>query len=1276
MGTSHFTPSKGLNFSLLRISILIVLIIFKGHAVMAQTPSAATSTVSASSRIVATNGTTTLTIQLKDGSGNNITSGGASVSFNTPSAGSIGSVTDNNNGTYTAVYTAGVSAGSITITPRLSGVDFTNTVVITVGNGQLLKSNPAGTSTNTTSYSTAGGLALVLGLDVDYLIVGGGGGGGGGVNASGAGGGGGGGGGRVSTGSTAVEFTSHTATVGSGGAGGNGASSTADASPGTSGGSSSIFGITSSGGGAGGGGKTGGGQSDKAGDGGESAEVVSGSQTTRTGGYNDWDGAGGGAGAGSNGSNGVDISGAGGKGGNGGNGVVSSINGNSVTYGGGGGGGGSWDGSGSYYNDGSGGTGGSGGGGQGAQLTSTNAVAGTNNLGGGGGGGGYTNGSASTTIGGAGGSGVVIIRYQGSDIATGGSKSTVTVSSQSYNVHTFNEGGTFSLTPTNAYLSTLSASYSGVLSGTGALTYNNLGTLDLTGANTYSGGTNILNGTLKFSGVQANVSTNLITLTGSSTLVFNVQDVFTNHTGTPFPSITLNNGTTLTNSGAVYNVLGPLTLSGGTISYNSNSPVAGKAFAFKNTVTVNGSTTSTISGDGFELGASGVSAVTFDVSDGSAEQDLLISGVLRNGAATNNFFSPQASSLTKAGSGKMVLSGSNTYTGSTTISAGVLNIQNNTGAGTTAGGVTVSSGAALELQGGITIGAEALTINSSGVSSGGALRNISGNNTWGGTITQASASRINSDAGTLTLSASNAITGTYNLTIGGAGNTTVSGTITTGTGTLTKDGTGTLTLAGTNTYTGTTTVSAGTLQLNRTGGTTIPSTNNVTVSGGILKVSTSQELNNLSVTSGTLVVDAGVTLTISGTFTGGGTITNNGTIVIKGSSTFPGSTTTISAMNNLEINRPAGVTLDKDMTVTGTLTLTSGVLDVSTTTLTVSGTISGATSAKYIKTSSTGGLKQSVSNSAVAFPVGNSSYNPITLTNNTGAADNFTARVIDEVYANGTSSGTTVSTLRVKRTWDIAKTTPSANAGTGVDMVFNWDPASHTSGTLVIPKMYHYESSSWVKKSIISNTTYDVVAGTLTFTGYKGDFSPFAIMDDGTALPVTWISFTGRAIHGEVELNWSTASEQNNSHFEVERSADAVLFNKIGRVNAAANPRIRNDYRYIDQQPIIGRSFYRLKQVDMDGKFSYSSIIQISGVVPQGFRTWVLPGTSQLTLQIPQTITTASTLQVYDAAGRMVVSKQVLPGLNQVDLTMQSGGVYYVRVLQGSLMLYSGSVVK
>ena len=78
---------------------------------------------------------------------------------------------------------------------------------------------------------------------------------------------------------------------------------------------------------------------------------------------------------------------------------------------------------------------------------------------------------------------------------------------------------------------------------------------------------------------------------------------------------------------------------------------------------------------------------------------------------------------------------------------------------------------------------------------------------------------------------------------------------------LTKSGTGTITLTGQCTHTGTNTVTAGVLKLNRTGGNTLPSTSSVTVNGGSLQISTDQTLNSITLTSGTLIIDPGVTLT-------------------------------------------------------------------------------------------------------------------------------------------------------------------------------------------------------------------------------------------------------------------------------------------------------------------------------------------------------------------------------------------------------------------------------
>jgi autotransporter-associated beta strand protein len=230
--------------------------------------------------------------------------------------------------------------------------------------------------------------------------------------------------------------------------------------------------------------------------------------------------------------------------------------------------------------------------------------------------------------------------------------------------------------------------------------------------------------------------------------------------------------------------------------------------------------------------------------------DTTISGTIANGGTATS------GNLTKNDAGTLVLSGANTYTGTTTVSAGVLNIRHATALGTTAGGTAVSSGAALELQGGIAVDAEALSLNGTGISSAGALRNISGVNTYGGLITLAGASRINSDSGTLTLdvASGDAITGTQNLTFGGAGNVTVADPIATSTGTLTKDGAGTLALSGANTYTGATDVNAGTLLVN---------------SPGSLAAASAVTVNNTGTLGGTGTIGGAVTVNSGGTLAPG-----------------------------------------------------------------------------------------------------------------------------------------------------------------------------------------------------------------------------------------------------------------------------------------------------------------------------------------------------------------------------------------------------------------------
>lgn len=255
--------------------------------------------------------------------------------------------------------------------------------------------------------------------------------------------------------------------------------------------------------------------------------------------------------------------------------------------------------------------------------------------------------------------------------------------------------------------------------------------------------------------------------------------------------------------------------------------------------------------------------------------------------------------VTKSGTGNWILSGANSYSGATSISAGALTIQNASALGSTTGTTTVSSGAALRLQGGIAVGAEPLRVAGTGISTTGALRNMSGTNSFAGPITLTAATRVNSDADELTLSGP--IGGAFGMTFGGAGATNVSGTIATGAASLTKDGAGRLTLSAANSYTGLTTISNGTLAY---GVSDAIFDGGISVNGAAATLDIGEfadTVGAVTLTSGRIIGTTGVltgtsyTLssgTVSAILGGSGAVskTGAGTVVLNGANTLTGVT--------------------------------------------------------------------------------------------------------------------------------------------------------------------------------------------------------------------------------------------------------------------------------------------------------------------------------------------------------------------------------------------------
>jgi hypothetical protein len=179
---------------------------------------------------------------------------------------------------------------------------------------------------------------------------------------------------------------------------------------------------------------------------------------------------------------------------------------------------------------------------------------------------------------------------------------------------------------------------------------------------------------------------------------------------------------------------------------------------------------------------------------------------------------------------------------------------------------------------------------------------------------------------------------------------------------------------------------------------------------------------------------------------------------------------------------------------------------------------------------------------------------------------------------------------------------------------------------------------------------------------------------DLSTLPVSLTSFKGDLQNNEVALNWRTASEQNNSYFELLRAGEDKNFVSIAKVNGNGTKNEVSDYYYTDKSPLAGNNYYQLKQVDFDGK---STIHENVVVVKSGFATTSLAIMSNadngLKVNIQADQKSKGTLTLFNINGQKVFEANVVlnQGFNEFNYQTLSieKGVYIAKVSAGSLQL-------
>ena len=203
----------------------------------------------------------------------------------------------------------------------------------------------------------------------------------------------------------------------------------------------------------------------------------------------------------------------------------------------------------------------------------------------------------------------------------------------------------------------------------------------------------------------------------------------------------------------------------------------------------------------------------------------------------------------------------------------------------------------------------------------------------------------------------------------------------------------------------------------------------------------------------------------------------------------------------------------------------------------------------------------------------------------------------------------------------------------------------------------------------MTSPTHGYSGGITTGSGNDG---VFVYLPD-VVMTVTLFDFSGEAQSKQNLLHWATASEQNNTGFEVQRSSDSYGFTKIGFVTTQAingSSNVKLNYDFIDKNYSESANYYRLKQIDKDGKFSYSNIVVLkdkNAIEPGLITMYPNPAKNMLNIQIASSGNNKIMLLVTDLAGRCVMNKVTNVGngesIVQLNVSSFAAGTYFLKVV-------------
>jgi Secretion system C-terminal sorting domain len=483
-----------------------------------------------------------------------------------------------------------------------------------------------------------------------------------------------------------------------------------------------------------------------------------------------------------------------------------------------------------------------------------------------------------------------------------------------------------------------------------------------------------------------------------------------------------------------------------------------------------------------------------------------------------------------------------------------------------------------------------------------------------------------------------------------------------------------------------------------------PATNypNIDFEAGVVKNAQAFKTGNINMLS--LHVNANMTfdatgfpvvniMSNNGTFAfddEGGFIKANNTVTFSGSVPQLISSTSLTneIFYNLIISNTSGnVILGVPVTITNQLSFTSGLLDASNNSLTLSAgniPIAGASPSTYIITgdgvTSTGqiSINNLLTNTSTLFPIGTASYYlPATVNTGANAGNSYSAFVFQGLTTNALENGPSFSAGVLSKSlateWNLTRTTGSGNAS----LTLNWA----SSGTAFEGSAFQlyglnigisqYTAGAW--QMVTGNGSVATQTATSTFNS----FSQFSVVGSGVILPVLLSDFNAiLKTDNSVRLTWEYGDDAGIQDFVVQKSNNGNSWSTIGTVLSSSDISDVTHYSLLDPDPATGANYYRLIVQNKNGDNSLSMIRQVNLVSKA--RISFSPNPARNTIYISAFENDNPLYVKFMAISGVQLQSRVIEkgnGKSSIDVSGYPSGIYFLEVLDDDKILTSGTIV-